>query len=266
MSKKCRGVFVSALTASVLLVAGCGSGSTNASKSSTGPTASNGSTSSAATASGNAVNLSFWNGLTGPDRPAIEHLVSEFNASHPAIHIAMQIMPWDVLYQKLLPAYGAKQGPDLVGMDSNQLPVYASKGVLQPLDPFFDQDGVQKSSLVAPALAAGTYQGRVFGVPIESTPVVLYYNKKIFTAAGLDPAKPPTTWDQWAADAKKLTSGSGPGGKPTKYGLAFGVHDTVEVMPILMWMADGGILSEDGRQVLLNSAGSKQAVQKWADL
>ena len=256
MSRKRRGVFASALTASLLLLGACGSNSTTA--------APVGST-SGGTPSGT-INLSFWNGLTGPDRPAIEHLVSQFNASHPAIHIAMQIMPWDVLYQKLLPAYGAKQGPDLVGMDSNQIPVYANKGVLQPLDPMFAQDGVQKSTIVAPALAAGTYQGKVFGVPIESTPVVLYYNKKMFTAAGLDPAKPPANWSEWATDAKKLTSGSGPGGKPTKYGLAFGVHDTVEVMPILMWMAGGGILSADGKQVLLGSAGSKQAVQQWADL
>lgn len=252
MSRNHRGEIATAFAASLLLVAGCGSSST--------------ASSSGASGSAGVIDLSFWNGLTGPDRPAIEHLVAQFNSSHPAIHISMQIMPWDVLYQKLLPAYGAKQGPDLVGMDSNQLPVYASKGVLQPLDAFFTEGGVQKSTLVAPALAAGTYQGKVFGVPIESTPVVLYYNKKMFKAAGLDPSKPPTTWDAWAADAKKLTTGSGPGGKPTQYGLAFGVHDTVEVMPILMWMADGGILSEDGTQVLLNSAGSKLAVQKWAEL
>lgn len=269
MSRKRRGLFTSALTASaVLLLGACGSSSGTTSPgapSSSSGTISPGAPSSGG-ASGSTVDLSFWNGLTGPDRPAIEHLVSQFNGSHAAIHISMQIMPWDVLYQKLLPAYGAKQGPDLVGMDSNQIPVYANKGVLQALDPMFDKDGVQKSTIVAPALAAGTYKGKVYGVPIESTPVVLYYNKKMFKAAGLDPAKPSANWDEWAADAKKLTTGSGPGGKPKQYGLAFGVHDTVEVMPILMWMADGGILSGDGKQVLLNSDGSKKAVQKWAEL
>lgn len=211
------------------------------------------------------VTLSFWNGLTGPDRPAVEHLVSDFNASHPKIHISMQIMPWDVLYQKLLPAYGAHKGPDLVGMDSNQIPVYASKGVLKPIDDIFSE-GVQKSTIVAPALTAGTFDGKTYGVPIENTPVLLYYNKKMFAAAGLNPDKPPATWAEWAADAKKLTKGSGPDGKPTQYGLAFGVHDTIEVMPILMWEADGGILSSDGKQVLLDNSGSKQAVQYWADL
>lgn len=223
-----------------------------------------GSAGEAGTSSG-PVTLTFWNGLTGPDGPAVKHLVDAFNASHPDIKISMDVMPWDVLYQKLLPAYGAHKGPDLVGIDSNQIPVYASKGVLQPVDQLFSE-GVNKSALVAPAVQAGTYQGKTYGVPIENTPVLLYYNKKMFSAAGLDPNKPPTTWAQWAADAKKLTKGSGPGGKPSQYGIAFGVHDTIEVMPILMWEAGGGILSPDGKQVLLDSAGSKQAVDFWSGL
>jgi multiple sugar transport system substrate-binding protein len=178
----------------------------------------------------------------------------------------MQIMPWDVFYQKLLPAFGAHDGPDLVGMDSNQIPVYASKNMLQPIDSIFGSGGVQKSSIVGPALAAGEYQGKIYGVPFENTPVLLYYNKKMFAAAGLDPSKPPTNWSEWAADAKKLTIGSGPGGKPSQYGMAFGVHDTIELMPILMWEAGGGILSTDGKQMLLNNSGSKQTAQYWADL
>jgi multiple sugar transport system substrate-binding protein len=247
MKRTRRGLLVTALSAAVgLVIAAC---------SSSGGGSSNG-----------AVTLSFWNGLTGPDRPAVEHLVSAFNKSHPKIHITMQIMPWDVFYQKLLPAFGAHKGPALVGMDSNQIPVYASKHVLQPIDSIFGSGGVQKSSIVGPALSAGEYQGKIYGVPIENTPLLLYYNKKMFSAAGLDPSKPPTNWSEWAADAKKLTTGSGPGGKPTHYGMAIGVHDTVELMPILMMEADGGILSSDGKRVLLNNSGSKQAVQYWANL
>lgn len=260
MRRTLRGlVAITAAATSTLLFAGCGSGGSKSASSS------NGASGSKNAAAPGKVNLSFWNGLTGPDRPAVEHLVTEFNAAHPNIHISMSIMPWDVLYQKLLPAYGAHKGPSIVGMDSNQIPVYASKGVLQPLDSL-SSEGVQQSTLVKPAVTAGTYQGKLYGLPIENTPVLLYYNKKMFTAAGLNPNKPPTTWAEWAADAKKLTKGSGPGGKPTQYGIAFGVHDTIEVMPILMWMADGGILSANGKQVLLNNAGSQKAVQYWTNL
>lgn len=247
-TRRRRPVIAAALAASAaLLLAACGS-------SGGGGTSANGK-----------ITLSFWNGLTGPDRPAVEHLVSEFNASQSKVHISMSIMPWDVLYQKLLPAYGAHKGPDLVGMDSNQIPVYANKGVLQPLDQLFSE-GVQKSTLVAPAVTAGQFNGKTYGLPIENTPVLLYYNKKMFKAAGLDPNKPPANWTEWANDAKKLTTSAGSNGKPSQYGMAFGVHDTIEVMPILMWEAGGGILSPDGKSVLLDSAGSKQAVSYWAKL
>lgn len=246
-TRRRRPLIAAALAASAaLLLAACGS--------SGGGTGANGT-----------INLSFWNGLTGPDRPAVEHLVSEFNSSQSKIHISMSVMPWDVLYQKLLPAYGAHKGPDLVGMDSNQVPVYASKGVLQPLDQLFSE-GVQKSTLVGPAVTAGQFNGKTYGLPIENTPVLLYYNKKMFKAAGLDPNKPPTNWSEWADDAKKLTTSAGSNGKPSQYGMAFGVHDTIEVMPILMWEANGGILSSDGKSVLLDSAGSKQAVSYWTKL
>lgn len=240
-------------TASAIALAGCSSGGSSASSTSSG-------------SGGGTVDLTFWTGLTGPDRPAVEHIVDGFNSSQSKVHVTMQITPWDVLYQKLLPAFGSGNGPDLLGIDSNQIPVYASKNVLQPLDGMLGSGGVDSSTLVGPAVDAGKYQGKVYGLPIENTPVLLYYNKKEFAAAGLDPSKPPTTWDEWIADAKKLTTGSGPDGKPTQYGLALGVHDTIEVLPILMWQNDGGIATDDGSKVLLNSDATKQVANQWANL
>jgi multiple sugar transport system substrate-binding protein len=226
---------------------------------------SSGSSGSAAgsTSSGGVINLSFWNGLTGPDKPAVDHVIAAFNASHPDIHVTSDPIPWDVLYTRLLPAFGANRGPDLVGISSDNLPGYASKGVLQPLDSIFSM-GVDKSSIIPSELAAGEYQGKLYGVPIESTPVMLYYNKTMFKAAGI--ANPPANWTEWAADAQKLTIPGGTDGNPKQYGMAIGTNNTIELFPILMWEANGGILSSDGKQVLLNNAGSKQAVQYWANL
>jgi ABC-type glycerol-3-phosphate transport system substrate-binding protein len=238
-----------ALVASVL--AGCSSGGSK------GPSGAGGS-------SGGVVNLSFWNGLTGPDKPAIDRIISQFNASHPKIHVTSNPIPWDVLYTKLLPAFGSGNGPDLVGISSDQLPGYASKHVLQPLDSVFSLANINKQNIVSSALTAGMFQGKVYGLPIESTPVMLYYNKAMFKAAGITNA--PTNWDELAADAKKLTIPGGAGGAPKQYGMAIGTNNTVELFPIFLWQAGGGILSPDGKQVLLNSAGSKQAVQYWADL
>ncbi len=44
--------------------------------------------------------------------------------------VKMSVMPWDVFYQKLLPAFAAGTGPDIAAMDTQQLPQYATKNVV----------------------------------------------------------------------------------------------------------------------------------------
>ncbi|MFB9834824.1 ABC transporter substrate-binding protein [Actinoallomurus acaciae] len=212
---------------------------------------------------GGTVTLSFWNGFTGGDRPGVEHLVDEFNRSHPKTHVNMQIMPWDVFYQKLLPAYGAGKGPDVTAMSANQVAQYAAKRVFQPLDDAFSA-GLDKSKIVPGALQAGQYAGKQYGLPANFTPLLLYYNKKLFKQAGI--SGPPADWDEWITDLKKLTKGKGPGGKPAQYGITMGTHETVEGIPILLAGQGGGVIADDGRTVTLDGPQSIQAMTTWTNL
>jgi len=50
----------------------------------------------------------------------------------------------------------------------------------------------------------GTYKGKVYGIPYQRSTIVLYWNKDAFKAAGLDPNKPPATWDEMTKMAAKL--------------------------------------------------------------
>ena len=72
--------------------------------------------------SGGPVTLKFWNGFTGPDRAAVEGIVSKYNASQSKAKIEMEIMPWDVFFDKLLPSLGSGTGPDIAAMDTAQIP------------------------------------------------------------------------------------------------------------------------------------------------
>ena len=86
------------------------------------------------------VTVAFWNGFTGPDRAAVEGLVEEYNNSQDEVTIDMEISPRDVFFQKLLPSIAAGNGPDLMAMDSVQLPQYAERGVLREMDDYYDGD------------------------------------------------------------------------------------------------------------------------------
>ena len=216
-------------------------------------------------AAGSTVQLSFWNGFTGPDRPAVEALVKQFNQSQKKVQVQMEISPWDVFYQKLLPSISSGKGPDLMAMDAAQLPQYASRGVLRPLDVYYSKNADAKN-LVPAAVDAAKWDGKSYGAPMNFTTLELYWNKDMFKAAGLDPNKPPTNWDEFASMAKKLTKDKNGDGKPEQYGLAIADHATVPMWPILLWGNGGGVVSQDGKTSLLGDPKTIAAADKWATL
>jgi len=209
--------------------------------------------------SGGHITLTYWNGFTGPDGPTVTKLVNEFNKTHKNITIKMSIMPWDVFYEKLLPALAAGNGPDIEAMDTQDLPQYAVKHVFVPLTSYY------KSSPDTSALAKGAVEGTVvdgteYAVPVNFAPLMLYWNKTLFAKAGISGA--PANWAEWIADLKKLSK---PGSAP-QYGLAMGDNNTIPVWPILLWENGGGIVNPTVTKSMLSDPATVAAVQQWSTL
>ncbi|HWE64729.1 MAG TPA: extracellular solute-binding protein, partial [Chloroflexota bacterium] len=149
------------------------------------------------------VTLKFWNGFTGPDRPAVEALVKQFNASHPDIQITMTIEPWDTVYQKLPLSLRVNQGPDIAGISNQNMPQYAKAGLIQPIDSVYGSGGIDPKVIPAGIQQILRYNGHFYGAPMTVDPIMMYWNKTLFKQVGLTHA--PTTWSEWQADAVKLT-------------------------------------------------------------
>jgi multiple sugar transport system substrate-binding protein len=248
--KRFAGATITAVAALGLLAAGCSSGPA--------PSASPGGGSPAS--SGGHITLTYWNGFTGPDGPAVTALVSQFNKSHPDITIKMSIMPWDVFYQKLLPAFASGSAPDIVAMDTQQLPQYATKNVFLPLTSYYSNPANDTSALVAGAAAGAKVNGTEYGVPVNFAPLMLYWNKKLFAAAHI--SGPPQNWAQWQADAVKLSHG----GSSPQYGIALAENNTIPMWPILLWENGGGVTNPAATQGMLSSAASIDTVTQWSRL
>lgn len=249
-----RGRRIACLVIAVLMtvVAGCGDDE--------------GGTTSAASGSSEKVTLTFWNGFSDADRPAVEELVRRFNESQSKVQIDMTITKWDVMFQKLLPAYSAGKGPDIVAMDTQQFPGYASKGVFAELGDLYDSGAIPADELVDTAPAASMYDGKQYGVPMSFGTTLLYWNKKLFKEAGLDPDRPPADWDEWAEYARKLTKDENGDGKPEQYGVVFPETAAPNVWALLLWGTGGGVVSEDGKTATLGDPASIEAVDYWSKL
>ncbi len=238
---------VAAVIASAALVAGLGACSSGSGNSSSGPTT-----------------ITFWNGFTGPDRPAVEQVVKNFNASQKKVKIDMTIEPWDTFYAKLLPAYAAGNGPTLVGgMDPAQFPGYASKGVLKDVKSFYSGWPGSKN-LIKADVNSTIYKGVQYGMPMTGSTTMLYYNKKLLAAAGI--TNPPTTQTELGDDAVKLTHYNASSPTSSVYGIALPDNNAPTTWEALMQGNGGGVVSDDGKTSLLGSPASIQTITYWTDL
>lgn len=246
MIRKSRVVLLSALLGGAFVLAACGDSS------------------EPATGSAEPVTLTFWNGFTGPDGEALTTLVDQYNESQDQVTIDMEIMPWDVFFDRLLPALSAGEGPDFIAMNSQRLAQFVDAGAFAAVDDFYEQTGL-KDDLARPAVEALELDGQMYGVPLNYTSLLLYWNKTMFEEAGLDPEDPPDDWGEWHEYAKKLTVDENNDGTPEQYGYAIADHGVLSVWPILMWNNGGGVVSDDGKPIIGSDA-SIQAVDTWARL
>lgn len=204
--------------------------------------------------------ITFWNGFTGPDRPVLEQLVQKYNETNDKnIEVQMDIVPWDSLYQKLSTVLPVGEGPDILAFATERIGTYAAPGALAPLDDVYTQ-GYVDASLVPAALDENLkYDGKYYGVPMNFATLLLFYNKDIFTEAGLDPNAPPKDWDELEQYALQITEKTG------KYGFGMATSETTPMWPIMLWGNGGDVIDENGVCVF-NSAQNVETITRWAGL
>ncbi|MFQ5595111.1 MAG: ABC transporter substrate-binding protein [Anaerolineae bacterium] len=159
------------------------------------------------------VSITFWHAMSGSRQDVVNDLVSTFNEKNPDIQVSAEYTgSYAETLTKALAAVRAGAPPTIVQvyevgtqtmLDSDAIvPVYT----LAPGD--FNWDEV-----VQPVMKYYSVQGKMYCMPFNSSTAMLYYNKDVFRAAGLDPDKPPTTFDEVFEYGKQIIdSGAAKGG------------------------------------------------------
>ena len=197
----------------------------------------------------------------------MQRLVSEFNARHPDIHITPSYTgSYDDTNLKTHAAIAAGHSPAVALMSANFVREYVITGDAVELDPLIAADGQTDDQYMDkfwPALRINaTEAGHVYGVPFQNSTPVLYYNTDAFKEAGLDPDHPPSTWAEWAEDARKLTKRDG--STTSRYGLMMvSSYDTLGWLVSGLAMSNGGQYYDQawGGEVYYNQPSTLGAVQ-----
>jgi multiple sugar transport system substrate-binding protein len=108
-----------------------------------------------------------------------------------------------------------------------------------------------------------TVDGKVYGIPRTGYSMGLIYNRKLFQKAGLDPDRPPATWDEVRADAKKIAALGGGTVGYADYSAQNqgGWHFTAE-----LYSQGGDVVSPDGEKATVDSAEGRAVLQTLHDM
>ena len=174
---------------------------------------------------GKAVRVTFWHAMGGPLGRVLEVLVKEFNATHPDIEVVSVSMgTYNALSQKIMAAVAAGKPPVIAQAYENwTVELIISKSIV-PVQKFIDgPSGLTPESFadILPVFVENNkWDNVIWSFPFNKSVRALYYNKKLFAESGLDPERPPATWDDYLNYARKITRDLNGDGRPDIWGTA----------------------------------------------
>lgn len=219
-------------------------------------------------ASAQTVELQFYYpvAVPGPITQIIDGYIAKFQAANPNIKVTAVLSGGygDTLTKIQTTIKGGGTPPDVAVLLSTDLYSLVDSDAVLPLDDFVKAAGGDSfTSEFYPAyLANSSYQGHIWSLPFQRSIPVLYYNKDLFKATGLDPNKPPANYQEMADAAKKLTKADG-----SQWGIEIS-SDGIPYWLFQSFVIGNGtnVIGKAGNKVTFNSPEVVQALQDFADL
>ncbi|WP_020613522.1 ABC transporter substrate-binding protein [Sediminispirochaeta bajacaliforniensis] len=217
------------------------------------------------------VELEFWMRDTRPSNvEAMDLIVESFEQQHPGIKVNVVLTPWDSVEQKTMTAIAAGTLPDLSQLNQTGAADYGEKGILLNLD------GELKSwdrlnDICGVSVSQAKYNGEFYAIPWFAGSNVMFYNKDLFIEAGIvdadGNAAPPKNWEEFLADAKKLTKDTDGDGVIDQWGFVTrgDVSLTIPIREFMLAAGDGEWV-DSNRNVIVDSKKNLEGLNFYLDL
>jgi len=178
-------------------------------------------------------------------------LNARFQQEYPGISLNIELLPWGGRREKMLTAYAAGEAPDAAYVNSDTISLFGTNDVLAPLDDVLAQEAWD--DLFGDLQAELIWEGKRLMFPALLIGTGHLYNKGLMSEIGLDPEKPPYTWDELrAAGAASATSGY--------FLTSWNTMDWANTWVSIVWQAGGTTFSEDMTKALLDTEPAYEAL------
>jgi multiple sugar transport system substrate-binding protein len=194
--------------------------------------------------------INFWHTYNDQEEQVLKEIILEWEKANPEWTVKSVRLPFDGHKPKIRTALTVGRGPDMARVDWSFVCELARKNALVDLEQYGFLK-IKEDYLAAP-LGTNFIDGKYYGLPDQTTGVAMFYNRRLFRDAGLDPDAPPTTWEDFVVTAKKLTQGEIFG---------FAMENTLWWTLPFFNTYGARLISEDGRKCLLDSPAAISAME-----
>lgn len=208
------------------------------------------------------VKLVVWGLQASEEQAGQRAQVAEFEKRNPGVKVSVLSMgAGNMNPQKLMTAIVGRTPPDVINQDRFTIGDWASRDTFMDLSRLIKRDrnkpdGVRPEDYYKPCWAEATYKGKVYAIPNSTDDRFLFYNKTMFAAAGL--TRPPRTWSELAAYAKKLTTTSADGSIQQ---IGFIPNWGNSWLYLYSWQTGGEFMTPDGRKCTMDNPDSVRALE-----
>ncbi len=166
------------------------------------------------------VNIAFWHAMSGHNGEVVDELVKRFNESQSDIIVTATFQgSYDDEINKLKAGFQSKDVPAIVQVYDIGTRLMIDLGVMTPMQDFIDAENFDIADIEPNVANYYSVDGKMWSMPFNTSNPVLYYNKDMFAAAGLDPEKAPQTWEKLQQPPGQLKNII-----PPVYGCSFAIY------------------------------------------
>ncbi len=206
--------------------------------------------------------------------------IASYQSAHPNVKIQLEAVPQDY-GTKLLAEFASGSAPDIFMSGDGDVAKWVALGAAENLDPYIDgPNGFDRDALLPAVADFGKVGSSTYYLTKDYSPLVLFYNKDLFEAAGVAAPTADWTWDDLVNAAKKLTVDAN--GKDAtspdfdasnikQWGLqapdSWGDTAWTRGLLPLIYQNGGDLISADGTTLdgHMNSEATVDALQQFAD-
>ena len=192
------------------------------------------------------VTLRVLNWAPGLELELEQRIVEGFEASHPGVDVVVESVV-NNYGEKLAAAIASGTPPDVFLLDVPDIPAFVDRGLVLDFAPYLARVGYDRAAVFPEVLDVFARGQRLYALPKDFTPMVLYANRRVFAEAGVPlPGPEGWTWEAFLAAATALSRDRDGDGRRDVYAIDF--PRDLYAWVAWVWSAGGDIMSPDGGQ------------------